>query len=203
MTVCRIVRNEAENRLGAMLAGKQDPVGQLHTSSQEDGDADQTIIDFESLSKEKIRQLLYAQFKGHGLARLVGAVLSAQGYRVTVSPEGADGGVDVLAGTGPLGFGTPRLAVQVKSDQGPIDVKVVRELQGVMKQFGADHGLIVAWGGFKNSVIREMARQFFEIRLWTGDDLVVQVLEHYESLPDEFKAELPLKRIWTVALAEE
>ena len=110
--------------------------------------------------------------------------------------------MDVIAGSGALGFESPRLIVQVKSDQGPIDVKVVRELQGVMKQFGADHGLVVAWGGFKGSVVREMARQFFEIRLWTGDDLVEQVLEHYDALPADLRADLPLKRIWTVTLSE-
>ena len=50
--------------------------------------------------------------------------------------------------------------------------------------------------------VREMARQFFEIRLWTGDDLIQQVLDHYEALPADLRAELPLKRIWTLAVSE-
>lgn len=202
MTVCRMTRNDAENRLLALVDGKPDPI--LNNPSIDLSGSDLSAeYDFEAIAREKIRQVINAQFKGHGLARLVGAILSAQGYNVTVSPEGADGGVDVIAGSGALGFESPRIIVQVKAEQNAIDVKVARELQGVMKQFGADHGLIVAWGGFKGSVIREMARQFFEIRLWTGDDLVAQVLHHYEDLPADLRAELPLKRIWTVALPED
>lgn len=202
MTVCKMTRNDAENRLMALVEGKSDPIFRSDPILLGESDV-QVEVDFEAIAREKIRQVINAQFKGHGLARLVGAILSAQGYKVTVSPEGTDGGVDVIAGSGALGFESPRLIVQVKSDQAAIDVKVVRELQGVMKQFGADHGLVVAWGGFKGTVVREMARQFFEIRLWTGDDLVQQVLEHYEELPADLRAELPLKRIWTLALPEE
>ena len=57
---------------------------------------------------------------------------------MVVSPPGADGGVDILAGKGPLGFDPPRLVVQVKSQDAPVDVGVLRELQGVMHQFNAD-----------------------------------------------------------------
>jgi restriction system protein len=203
LTVCKMTRNDAETRLTAIINGEPDPVfGSIKTPTIAD-EADEDIeVDFEALAREKVRQLISAQFKGHGLAKLVGAILAAQGYQVVVSPEGADGGVDIIAGTGALGFDSPRLIAQVKSDQGAIDVKVVRELQGVMKQFGAHHGLVVAWGGFKGSVIKEMARQYFEIRLWTGDDVVANVLEHYDKLPADIRAELPLKRMWTVALTE-
>lgn len=210
MTVCRMTRNDAEARLMAIANGARDPaLGSTWKGSGTDKVIEEVEpvaeaeVDLEEISRDQIRNLLYAKFKGHGLARLVGAVLQAQGYQVTVSPEGADGGVDVIAGSGPLGFGSPRLIAQVKSDQGPVDVKVVRELQGVMAQFKAEHGLVVAWGGFKGTVIREMARQFFEIRLWTGDDLVNQLLEHFSALPADIRAELPLKQIWAIALGEE
>ena len=36
---------------------------------------------------------------------------------------------------------------------------------GVMKNFGAEYGLLVSWSGFKSSIINETAKQFFEIRL--------------------------------------
>jgi restriction system protein len=204
MTVCQLTRNDAERRLNAIAAGGKDPVlaGKPYSSPEEDSEQN-AEVDLEAVSREQIRQLIYAKFKGYDLARLVGAVLQAQGYRVTISPEGADGGVDVIAGTGPLGFESPRIIAQVKSDQGPVSVQTVRELQGVMKNFGADRALFVAWGGFKSSVIKEMTRQFFEIRLWTGDDLVDHLLHHFLDLPAEIRAELPLKQIWTVALAEE
>jgi len=61
----------------------------------------------------------------------------------------------------------------------------------------------VCWGGFKSSVDRETAHHFFRVRLWDQDDLIDQLLAQYASLDEDLRAELPLKRIWTVALQEE
>ena len=101
-----------------------------------------------------------------------------------------------------MGFEAPRLVVQVKSSDAPADVRVLRELQGVMKNFGADRGLLVSWGGFKSSVYQEARTLFFEIRLWDADDLIEALAETYGQLPDDLQAELPLKRVWTLVLEE-
>jgi restriction system protein len=137
------------------------------------------------------------------MASLVGAILQAQGYKVRVSPSGPDDGVDIIAGRGALGFEPPRLIVQVKSVSSPIDVTVLRELQGVLSTFGAEQGLIVATGGYKSSVEREAARQYFKVRIWDADDLVQMIQEHYDQLPEDIKAELPLKRVWMLVSEEE
>lgn len=102
-----------------------------------------------------------------------------------------------------MGFDQPRIVVQVKSGDAPVDIKVVRELQGVMKNFGADRGLMIAWGGYKGSVSKETARHFFDLRLWDADELVKAILDNYEKFPDEFQAELPLKRIWVLVPSEQ
>lgn len=205
MTVCRIQRNNAEERVRALLAGK--PMPPLHPPAQMSASSEaaewEAPPDLEQYARDQIRDYIAQKFKGHDLARLVGAVLEVQGYRVQISPEGADGGVDIIAGHGAMGFDHPRLVVQVKSGDVPVDVKVVRELQGVMKNFGADHGLIVAWGGYKASVPKEAARLFFELRLWDADELVKEVLASYERLPEALQAELPLKRIWVLVPSEE
>jgi hypothetical protein len=39
-------------------------------------------------------------------------------------------------------------------------------------KIGAAQGLIVAWGGYRQSVAKEASRLFFEIRLWDSGDLV-------------------------------
>lgn len=154
--------------------------------------------DIEQYAHDTIRTYISRHFKGHDFTRLVSAILEAQGYRVRQSPEGADGGVDIIAGRGPLGFDPPRLAVQVKSSDSPIDVKVLRELQGVMKNYGAEQGLVVAWGGYRGTVEKEAARLYFEIRLWDDSQVIQMLLEHYEKLSETIQAELPLKRIWTL-----
>lgn len=71
-----------------------------------------------------------------------------------------------------------------------------------MQNVQARQGLLVSWGGFKGSVDKETASQFFRVRLWTQDDLIDQLLEHYDKLDEDLRAELPLKRIWTVATPE-
>ena len=67
-----------------------------------------------------------------------------------------------------------------------------------MQKINADHGLLVFWGGFKSSVDREEATQFFRVRLWDQGDIIDQVLTNYEKLDEEIKTQLPLKRIWVV-----
>jgi restriction system protein len=157
----------------------------------------------EELALDQIAKLITARFKGHGLTRLVEAILKAQGYTTYKSPEGADGGADILAGTGPLGFGSPRLCVEVKSESGPIDRSAVDKLLGAVTKFGAQEGLFVSWGGFKSNVQKEMAPSFFKVRLWTQYDLLEQLFSHYDKLDEDIKAELPLKHIWTVAAQDE
>jgi len=36
----------------------------------------------------------------------------------------------------------------------------------------ASHGLLVSWGGFKSSVDKEEATQFFRVRLWDQADII-------------------------------
>ena len=149
------------------------------------------------------RKFISRKFRGHELTRLVGAILQAQGYTTQIAAPGADGGVDIIAGKGLLGFDHPRLVVQVKSSDSPVDVKIVRELQGVMKNFQADHGLLVSWGGFSGAVPKETATRFFEIRLWNSDDLIQMIQTHYDAISADMKADLPMKRIWMMVPEEE
>src|SRR6516225_7886975 len=92
-----------------------------------------------------------------------------------------------------LGFGQPRIVVQVKSSDLPIDRSTVDQLIGTMQNVHAEQGLFVSWGGFKSSVEKETARQFFRVRLWDQNALIDQILENYDKLDEDLRAELPLK----------
>lgn len=202
MTVCKIHRNDAENRIKALLDGKPTKTPSPPTSGP-DNEVD-GALDLEQFARDQITDTITQTFKGHKLARLTAAVLQAQGYKLRISPEGPDGGIDIIAGKGPLGFESPRLVVQVKSSDSPVNVKTFRELNGVMNSFGADSGLIVSWGSFQRQVDKESARQFFKIRLWDADDLVQMIQENYDNLPEDIQTELPLKKIWIlIPQAEE
>lgn len=199
MTVCQIRRNNAEQRIRALLAGHALP----HLEREGEGTEEETAageppMDLEQYARDQIIGYIGQKFRGHKLADLVTAVLSAEGYHVRQSPPGADGGVDIVAGRGPMGFENPKLCVQVKSSDSPIDVRVLRELQGVMSGFGAEQGLLVAWGGFKQSVHSEARQLFFNVRLWDQGQLVQALLGHYDQLPADLQADLPLKQVWTL-----
>ena len=155
-------------------------------------------VDIEEAAGDQIAQLITARFKNHDLTRLVEAILRAQGYTTYRSPDGADGGADILAGGGPFGFGNPRLCVEVKSESSPIDRPTVDKLLGAVTKFGAQEGLFVSWSGFKNNVQKEMAASFFRVRLWTQKELLDALFAAYDNLDEDIKAELPLKRIWSV-----
>ncbi|MFL5386815.1 MAG: restriction endonuclease [Longimicrobiaceae bacterium] len=147
-------------------------------------------------SRARIRSFITRRFRAAELERLVAALLEAQGYRTHRTPAGPDGGVDMIAGRGPMGFDPPRLCVQVKSGEKPADVRVVRELRGVMSQLKADHGLLVSWSGFTPHARKEARQVYFQLRLWDGDDVLGALFEHYDRLPEDIRVELPLQRLW-------
>ena len=193
MAVCRIDRQNAQHRIETLVAN-----GLPLPLSVAEGAPKADVPDLEDVALQRVHEFVSQKFRGHRLADLVAAVLSAKGYAVRVAPPGPDGGVDILAGSGAFGFEAPRIAVQVKSSDSPVGIGAIRELQGVMRNFGATHGLFVSWGGFKRSVITEAPRLFFEIRLWNARNLLQELFRHYENLSDEVQAEIPLKRVWVL-----
>jgi len=52
-------------------------------------------------------------------------------------------------------------------------------------------------------VQKDLASQFFRLRLWTRKELLEQLFEQYDRLDEDLKAELPLKRVWMVAAQDE
>ena len=156
------------------------------------------IVDIGQHAKDQITKYIAAKFSGHGLTRIVESILKAEGYVTAKSEPGKDGGIDILAGSGPIGFNEPRICVQVKSSSSQLDVRVLRELHGVMQKVNARQGLLVSWGGFTKDALLEGRNLFFSIRLWDQGVLLDEITKHYESFDDELKADLSLKRIWTL-----
>lgn len=208
LTVCRIRRNEAERRVAAVMEGKADPgfeetttTRDQATSATETSDAT-AAPDLAQAAQDEVVAYVREHFPGHELARLVGGILTAEGYIVQVSPPGPDGGADILAGRGPLGLDSPSLCVQVKATADSADVRIFRELVGTMESFKADQGLLVCWGGFKSTTRNEARQHSFKVRLWDQSDIVSAIYRTYETLSPEIQAELPLKRVWMLVREE-
>jgi len=170
LTVCNISRNDAERRVAEVIAGRNDPGPAIHLEKSdrkmealEEGDEEKR--DLAQAAHDQIVAHIQSRYSGHGLSKLVAAVLRADGWVTKVSPPGPDGGVDILAGRGALGLDQPRLCVQVKSQLSPADVTIYRGLQGSMQSFKAEQGLLVCWGGFNRAVQQESRQGHFSVRL--------------------------------------
>jgi restriction system protein len=199
LTVCRIARNNAEDRIAAIINGKPDP-GFNEKDSQEKID---DRIDIGQAAHDEIISFIRINFQGHDLARLVEAVLKAEGFITQRAVPGPDGGADILAGKGPFGLDAPTLCVQVKATEASADVNIYRALHGTVMSFNAHQGLLVCWGGFTQPVRSEARQQMFKIRLWDQSDLVQAIYRTYDKLDPEIQAELPLKRIWALVREED
>ncbi len=210
--VCEIKRHDAVRRLEVLARTGQDPgwTGKVSapTSTSRDleevpSDEATSSIDVQRYAADQITARITERFTGHSLARLIEAIFVARGMVTWRSPEGPDGGIDILVGSGPLGMDPPRICIQVKSSNSAVNVGVVRELQGVLGRLNADQGLLVAWGGLNQAAEREIRQQFFQVRVWAADDVLRELFAVYDKLPGEIQAELPLKQIWTLADEEE
>ncbi|WP_145141253.1 restriction endonuclease [Paenibacillus sp. Y412MC10] len=204
MTVCRISRNDAERRIKAMAANHWfTSIGNANIDPTESAEnEEENLFDLEEYANDAIAKYIIQKFKGHGMARIIEAILKAKGFTTYISPEGPDKGVDILAAPGNLGFGEPKICVQVKTSDTPVDRPTLDQLIGTMHNFKASHGLLVSWSGFKSSVDKEIASQFFNVRLWDQKAIIHELLENYDTLEADIKAEIPLKRAWILAGTE-
>jgi restriction system protein len=205
MTVFEIGNNDAAYRLEQVMGGKQDPGARSAISpgnpkttgvTQEEPGAESIAINLAEVAQDEISKRLQEDFKGHELSELVEALLTAEGFKCRNSPPGADGGVDVLAGMGPLGMDSPKLVVQVKSQTGAVSETVLQQLNGAIHRFQADQALLVTFGGVTGPARNYLETQYFNIRVWTIDDIIQSIYKHYPVLESEMKARLPLKQIW-------
>ena len=203
MTYCEVSRNEAAQRIGVLASGGSDPgtsgvlsVGQSTSGGDADIEASDAPVDLEQFARDRITAVIQQEFAGHRMQDLVAAVLTAQGFTCRIAPEGADGGIDILAGSGPLGMDEPRLVVQVKSEQKAISDPVVTQLLGSVSKHQPAQGLLVAWGGLTPPAHRTLLDNYFRVRAWDSEELIRQITTCYDKLPEEVRAALPLKQVW-------
>lgn len=166
---------------------------------------DETLIqvskNIEENTRDFILKKLSQELKGHPLAHFVGHLLEQMGYHTRVSPEGTDGGIDIIAHKDELGFEPPIIKVQVKSSDKDIGEPAIRDLSGVI-QGPNEFGLFVTLGQFGNRAIN-FARGRSNLRLIDGNALVDIIFQYYEQLDSRYKALLPLKRVYIPEVIED
>ena len=212
MSIFAPSKNNAVERLESLLTHGTDP-GQTHGAPTpgvtevppvslsyvaESVDEPELTADIEQVAADQITIRIAEDFAGHALATLITALLTTEGFLCTQAPLGPDGGIDITAGRGPLGLDPPLLLAQVKSG-GQIGSPVVAQLHGVMSTYGADQGLLVAWGGLSKPARDSLKNQQMRVRVWEASDVVDAVLRNYDRLPEDIRSQIPLKRVWMLA----
>lgn len=163
----------------------------------------QTIVDDDTVADvaEEIEQNTYdfvykrlaQQLKGYGFQSFVAHLLTTMGYRTVESPEGSDGGVDIVAHRDELKLEPPIVKVQVKSTEGSVGGPEVKQLSGNLGQ--GEVGLLVTLGSFSRQAI-DFAKTRANLRLIDGDELIEFTIRHYEQLDPKYKQLLPLKKVY-------
>ena len=205
LTIFKPSRNDAAWRLNQVMKTGFDPgarvdssvlASELGSAVSDELDTSVTMADISDFAMTTILTRVQENFSGHDLTRLIEGILVAEGYHCERKPIGPDGGVDILAGSGPLGLDAPRIVVQVKSDAGTVGDPVVQTLQGAIKRFGADQALLVAWGGVNKNAEKFLETEKFTIRVWDSSDVLKAVFKNYKNLSADIRSELPLQQIW-------
>jgi restriction system protein len=204
-TVCEISRNDALRRIEAVVATGRDPgpnnlpaTGAGKATAAPSLEPEQSLVDLARVARDQIERHIASHFAGHAFTQLIAAILRAQGYQTQVSPAGADRGIDILAGQGALGFNSPRLVVQVKSGGVVTDQPTLQSLIGCIADTQADQGLLVSWSGFTSPVRQRANELYFRVRMWGREEIITALFSVYDQLPEEVRAELPLRRIWSL-----
>ena len=196
-TVFQASRNNAVGRVTAVAEGHPDPgLSVAPVSAASLNELREEVPDLAQVAHDQIVQHIQVHFVGYALEDLVAAILEADGWVSVVTQRSRDGGVDILAGRGPLGLDEPRLCVQVKSQHSKADTTIYQSLRGAMQDFQARQALLVCWGGFNEAVQKAAKTAHFTVRLWDRRDLVRAIYRTYDRLSEEMRVQLPLKQVW-------
>jgi restriction system protein len=149
--------------------------------------------DIEEITRDYVLKTLSQELKGHPFAYFVAHLLNKMDYRTRVSPEGPDGGIDIIAHRDELGFEPPIIKVQVKCIDGKSGDPEVSALYG--KIGNNEYGLFVTIGEFTNQA-KTFAKSKTNLRLIDGDELVDLIFAHYEQFDSRYKSILPLKQVY-------
>ena len=141
-------------------------------------------------TRDYILKELSRNLKGYDLEEFVADLLSAMGYRTTISPHGGDSGIDITAYKDEL---PPRILVQVKSQDGDIKETTIQSLKGAMRE--GDYGLFVTLSNYTKKAQKYLGNTPI-IRGINGKELVDLILKYYDSLSEKYRKMIPLKMVY-------
>jgi restriction system protein len=170
---------------------KGQPKQATSTESEEPSDVGFSLEQAQERAWEEIRSYLVA-VPPYDFQQLVGALLRAMDYHVAwIAPPGADGGIDIVAYTDPLGARGPRIKVQVKRLDSKVTAEGLRSFLGVLGE--DDIGIFVSAGGFTSGAEAEARRESKrKLTLIDLEQLYRLWVEHQHRVEEVHRQLLPL-----------
>lgn len=186
-----------KNYADEFIAALDKDFGKAVAETDEDETVAATAEDIIEATKDFILKELSKNFKGYELENFVADLLSAMGYRTTVSKHGGDHGIDIIAYKDEL---PPRILVQVKSKDGDINEQTIQSLKGAMRE--GDYGLFVTLSNYTKNA-QDYLQNTPIIRGINGTELVDLILKYHEALSEKYKKKIPLKMVYIPVPPEE
>lgn len=181
------VKNYADEFLAAL---DKDFKSGISTDSTDDETVAATADEIIENTRDYILKELSRNLKGYALEEFVADLLTAMGYRTTISLHGGDSGIDITAYKDEL---PPRILVQVKSQDCDIKETTIQSLKGAMRE--GDYGLFVTLSNYTKN-----ARKYLDntpiIRGINGKELVDLILKYYDKLSEKYRKMIPLKMVY-------
>lgn len=181
------VKNYADEFLTAL---DKDFKGSISADSTDDETVAATADEIIENTRDYILKELSRNLKGYALEEFVADLLTAMGYRTTISLHGGDSGIDITAYKDEL---PPRILVQVKSQDGDIKETTIQSLKGTMRE--GDYGLFVTLSNYTKNAQKYLDNTPI-IRGINGKELVDLILKYYDKLSEKYRKMIPLKMVY-------
>lgn len=165
-------------------------INNLASETEDDDTISAVAEDIKQTTYDYILKVLSKNFKGYPLEELVADLLQSMGYRATVSKQGGDHGIDIIAYKDEL---PPRITIQVKSQDAAVKEETIQSLKGAMVP--GDYGLFVSLSGYQKNAKRFLERNPM-IRGIDGEELAGLILKYYDLLPEKYQSLLSLQKVY-------
>jgi len=146
----------------------------------------------EDQARDFVLKKLYKQYKGEVLEDLIVHLLEKMGYHARKTSKN-NPSVDIIAHKDELGFESPIVKCQVKTEEGTIKLEAIEKLYSNVGTH--EFGLFIALSDY-NDRARRFAEGKANLRLIDGYELVDILITHYDELDTRYKNSIPLKKVF-------
>lgn len=168
--------------------------------SPDDEIATKAITETTKTSTEDfIIRKLHQNLNGYQFEEFVAHLLECMGYVARITQKSGDGGVDIIAHKDILGFEPPIIKVQCKKTLTSNGLPEINQLLGTLGD--EEYALFVNLGSYTVQA-RNKATNKSKLRLIDGKEIINLIYRYYDNFSPQYRALIPLKKIFIPDLGE-